>query len=121
MKALDGATPIEVATGKKPDLKNIRPWGSKIWVRIEGGTKLGGRVEEGYWIGVDDGSMNGCRVYWPLKRSVTVERNVYWDPAEIVTTPREGEEEDQSPNVMISSQTHPPPDPITPATAPQTP
>jgi len=46
---------------------------------------------------------------------------VYWDPAEIATTPREGEEEDQSPNAMISSQTHPPPDPITPATAPQTP
>ena len=43
-KAMEGMTPFEVAFGKKPDLKNVREWGEKVYVRIEGGTKLGGRV-----------------------------------------------------------------------------
>jgi hypothetical protein len=41
-KALDGATPLEAATGKVPDLGRVRPWGSRVWVRTEGGDKLGG-------------------------------------------------------------------------------
>ncbi|KIJ13492.1 hypothetical protein PAXINDRAFT_81246, partial [Paxillus involutus ATCC 200175] len=76
-KALDGGTPLEAATGQKPDLSCVRVWGSRVWVRTTGGTKLGGRVEEGRWMGIDDSSPNGCRVYWPAKCSVTVERNVY--------------------------------------------
>lgn len=99
-KALDSATPLEAATGRKPDLHNMRPWGSKVWVRTEGGTKLRGHVEEGCWMGVDDASGNGYRVYWPLKRSVAIEHNVYWDPAEIATIP---------------------PEPTPPVTAPRTP
>jgi len=47
-KALDGATPLEVATGKIPDLSCVHPWGSRVWVRTEGGDKLGGRVVEGH-------------------------------------------------------------------------
>jgi transposase InsO family protein len=62
-KALDGGTPFEAATGKKPDLSRARVWGSRVWVRVEASTKLGGRVEEGRWVGIDDGSENGCRVY----------------------------------------------------------
>jgi len=41
-KALDGRTPLEVATGKKPDLTNVCAWGSHILVRVEGGSKLEG-------------------------------------------------------------------------------
>ena len=101
-KALDGATPLEVATGKVPDLSRVRPWGSRIWVRVEAGDKLGGRVVEGHWVGIDDGSPNGCRVYWPAKRSVSVERNVYWDPSVAESLSREGEdEENDPPNAMI--------------------
>ena len=59
-KVLDGATPLEAATGKVPDLSRVRPWGSHVWVRVEAGDKLGGCVVEGYWVGIDDGSMNGC-------------------------------------------------------------
>lgn len=64
-KALEGGTPLEAATGQKPDLSRVRTWGSRVWVRTEGGTKLGGRVVEGRWVGIDDNSPNGCRVYWP--------------------------------------------------------
>ncbi|KAJ8585859.1 hypothetical protein M405DRAFT_709423, partial [Rhizopogon salebrosus TDB-379] len=46
-KALDGGTPLEAATGKKLNLHAVWPWGSRIWVRIARGTKLGGRVTEG--------------------------------------------------------------------------
>jgi len=43
-KAVTGRTLYEVAFGKKPDLRDVREWGEKVWVRIEGGNKLGGRV-----------------------------------------------------------------------------
>ena len=43
-KAVEGMMLFEVAFGKKPDLKNVCEWGEKVYVRIEGGTKLGGRV-----------------------------------------------------------------------------
>ncbi|KAG2075891.1 hypothetical protein BDR04DRAFT_976239, partial [Suillus decipiens] len=46
-KALDSATPLEVATSKKPDLQNVCPWGSKVWVQMESGTKLERHIEEG--------------------------------------------------------------------------
>jgi hypothetical protein len=36
------------------------------------------RVREGKWIGVDEES-KGVRVYWPDTRTVTVERNTYYD------------------------------------------
>ena len=47
-------------------------------MRVEGGTKLGGRVKEGRWLGVDDESKGG-RIYWPDTKLVTVERNIYYD------------------------------------------
>ncbi len=40
--------------------------------------KLGGRVHEGKWLGVDEES-KGVRVYWPDTKKITVERNVYYD------------------------------------------
>ena len=79
-KAVEGMTPYEAAFGKKPNLKGLREWGEKVYVRIEGGTKLGGRVREGKWLGVDEES-KGVRVYWPDTKNVTVERNVYYDNA----------------------------------------
>ena len=77
-KAVVGMTPFEAAFGKKPDLKGVREWGEKVYVRVEKGTKLGGRVREGRWLGMDDES-KGARVYWPDTQSVTVERNLYFD------------------------------------------
>ncbi|KAF8813522.1 hypothetical protein BYT27DRAFT_7084235 [Phlegmacium glaucopus] len=71
-------TPFEAAFGKKPNLKGLREWGEKVYVRTEGGTKLGGRVKEGRWLGIDDES-KGVRIYWPDTKTVTVERNVTYD------------------------------------------
>ena len=58
-KALDGMTPFEALTGDKPNLRGLREWGSRVWVRNEKKAKLGGRVDEGVWVGIDDKS-KGC-------------------------------------------------------------
>ncbi len=57
-KALNGnITPFEALYGQKPNLRGICEWGEKVWVRLEvKGFKLGGRVKEGCWVGVDDES-----------------------------------------------------------------
>ena len=78
MKAVEGMTLFQAAFGKKPDLKNVCEWGEKIYVRIEGGTKLGGRVREGWWLGIGN-ELKGVHVYWPDTKTVTVERNIYHD------------------------------------------
>ena len=77
-KAVEGMTPFEAAFGRKPDLKGVREWGENVYVRVEKGTKLGGRVREGKWLGIDEES-KGARIYWPDTKSVTVERNIYFD------------------------------------------
>ena len=81
-KAVEGMTPFEAAFRKKPNLKGLREWGEKVWVRIEGGNKLGGRVREGRWLGVDEKS-KGVRVYWPDTKTVTIERNTYYDNSSV--------------------------------------
>jgi hypothetical protein len=93
-KALtDGLTPYEAVTGKKPDLRDVCEWGEKVWIRLEvKGKKLGGRVREGRWMGVDDQS-KGFRIYWPDTKSISVERNVYYDKS-FVPGHLEGEESD---------------------------
>ena len=77
-KAVSEKTPYEAAFGKKPNLSDVCEWGDKVWVRIEGGDNLGGRVREGRWMGVSDES-KGARIYWPDKKTVSTERNIYFD------------------------------------------
>ena len=60
-----------------------------MYVRIEGGNKLGGRVREGKWMGIDEES-KGVRVYWPNTKTITVERNTYYDNSS--TSNLEGED-----------------------------
>ena len=129
-KAVDGKTLFEVTFGKKPNLRDVCEWGETMWVRIEGGNKLGGRVHEGRWIVVDE-QLKGVRVYWPDKKSVTVEQNVYYD--RMSASCPEGEIDGlirmkanapivlNTPNVPSSSQTTEPTAPITPSRIPSPP
>ena len=89
-KVLEGLTPYEVAFGRKPNLSKVREWGSEVYARKERENKLGWRVDKVRWMGIDDKSENAYQVYWPMKRIVTVERNVYWKPMQRNI---EGEEE----------------------------
>lgn len=91
-KAVDDMTPLESAFGTKPDVREVREWGEKVWVRTETkGFKLGGRVKEGRWVGIDENS-KGFRVYWPDKKTVSVERNVYFNKAGLSDSRLEGED-----------------------------
>src|ERR1700678_874687 len=91
-KAVEGMTPYEAAFGKKPNLGDVREWGEKVYVRLEKkGLKLGGRVREGRWLGVDEQS-KGVRIYWPDTKSITVERNVHFNDSS--ASRNEGEQDD---------------------------
>jgi len=88
-KAIEGKTPYEAALGVKPDLTGICEWGKKCWVHIEKGNKLGGHVREGRWVGVDDES-KGAQVYWQDTKTITVERNIYFNPTGVSVDHLEG-------------------------------
>ena len=62
-KVLNGLTPFEVAFGTKPNLSCVHEWGSEVFVRVEGTSKLSGRVEKCQWMGIDDKSENACCIY----------------------------------------------------------
>ncbi len=91
-KAVEGMTLYEAAFGKKPNLKNVHEFGEKVWVRVEKGNKLGERVCEGRWLGIDDES-KAIRVWWPNTKSVGVERNVYYDNSCSSASHFEGEDD----------------------------
>ena len=78
-KALDGMTPYEAVYGEKPMLKGTREWGSLCWVTRKS-SKIRDRAEEGRWIGFDDSS-KGHRIYWPTRRTISVEHDVKFTPA----------------------------------------
>jgi hypothetical protein len=103
-KAVEGMTPYEAAFGKKPDLRGLREWGERVWVRVEKGNKLGRRVREGRWLGMDEGS-KGVQVYWPDTKTTTVERNTYFDDS---APHLEGEN-----NIQLTETSAKSPDPAT--------
>ena len=91
MKAVEGNTPYEAAFGKKPDLSKVREWGEKVWVHVEKGSKLGGRVKEGREF---DDTSKGVHIYWPDKWNVTVKQNVHYDKTGASASCFEGEDWD---------------------------
>lgn len=80
--AIGFKTPYEVRFGKRPDLSGLKPFGSICYVKRDDGDKLGARAEEARWLGFDSTS-NGIQVYWPVKWSITVERNIVVSSREI--------------------------------------
>ena len=90
-KAVEGMMPYKAMFGIKPNLSEVHEWGEQVWVRVEAGDKLGGRVCEGRWMGLDEKS-KGVRIYWPDSRTVGVERNVYVDKTGASASHLEGEE-----------------------------
>jgi hypothetical protein len=79
-----GKTPYEMATGQKPDLSDLREWGCTAWIKRLHTNKLAPRAEEGRFVGYDTES-KGYRIYWPNKKSVSVERDVYFNKDEILS------------------------------------
>src|SRR5882762_4938951 len=83
-RALDGKTPYEMKHKKKPHLGGIHEFGPAAYVKDLKAGKLDSRAQLGRFVGYDSES-KGFRIYWPNKRSVTVERNVVFNDSDVTT------------------------------------
>ncbi|KIM60858.1 hypothetical protein SCLCIDRAFT_123149 [Scleroderma citrinum Foug A] len=79
-KVLEGRMPFEAVYGKPPNLAGLPVWGARIWVHDVDASKIGTRCE----------SNRGHRVYWPDKRSVTVEQSIRFETDEVDLPPAHG-------------------------------
>ena len=69
---------------KKPHLAGIQEFGAAAYMKDLKAGKLDARAQVGRFIGYDSES-KGYRIYWPNKRSVTVERNVVFNEDDVLT------------------------------------
>jgi hypothetical protein len=76
--ALEGKTPYEARHNKKPHLAGIQEFGAAAYVKNLKAGKLDARAKVGRFVGYDSES-KGFRIYWPGKRTVTVERDVVFN------------------------------------------
>ena len=97
-RTLGDTTPFEILHGRKPNLGNLHPWGCKVRVipKVDSISKLESRSFIGRWMGFDEETMDGHRVYWAEKQRISVERNVKFnfEPDEVIVgdLPLEGEQ-----------------------------
>ena len=80
-KALKGKTPYEFVKKRKPNLAGIQEFGTAAYVKKLGAGKLEERAKVGRFVGYDSES-KGYRIYWPDKRTVSVERNVVFNQSD---------------------------------------
>jgi len=71
-RANNGKTPYEMANGKKPNLVGIQEFGAAAYVKDLKAGKLDARATKGRFVRYGSES-KGYRIYWPKKRSVSVE------------------------------------------------
>ena len=70
---------------KKPDLTGIHEFGVAAYVKDLKAGKLDAHAKVGQFVGYDS-ELKGYCIYWPNKRSVTVERNVVFNEDDVLTT-----------------------------------
>jgi len=75
-QALDGKTPHEAFTGRKPDVSHLREFGSDIWILDQRPSrqKLDPKARKFIFVGYDEGS-KGVRYFDKIQRQVRVSRN----------------------------------------------
>ena len=71
-QALEGKTPYEMLNKKVPNLAGIQEFGAAAYMKDLKTGKLDARAKVGRFVGYNSES-KGYRIYWPGKRSVTVE------------------------------------------------
>jgi hypothetical protein len=73
-----------MVTGKKPYLGGILEFGVAAYVKDLTAGKLDARAQKGRFVGYDSKS-KGYHIYWPEKWSVSIERNVVFNPDNLLT------------------------------------
>ena len=71
--------------GRKPNLGHIHEFGAAAYVKDLKAGKLNPRALVGQFVGYDIES-KGYLIYWPSKRSITVERNIIINENDVHTT-----------------------------------
>jgi hypothetical protein len=72
-------TPFESWNGRKPNMSDLRIFGTRAFVRIpDTATKLGARSQEGVFVGRCN-TQNAFRIYIPKTRKVVVSKDVKID------------------------------------------
>jgi hypothetical protein len=79
----EAKTPHEMGTGEKPNLANLIEFGRKVWVKPKKSPKLTNPAVEGHFVGYNDETKDGLRIYWPGKHLVTVERDVSFNKNDV--------------------------------------
>src|SRR5579859_4810537 len=82
-KALNGITPLEGWTGKKPDVSHFKEFGCDVWVLDQGvkGSKLAPKSRKMKFMGFVDGA-KAIRYYDPSARTIKISRNVIFNENE---------------------------------------
>ena len=75
-RALGKKTPFEAFNESKPDLRNLHEWGCKVMIHNDNNNKLGARAREGRWLGLDQESIQGHRIYYEDTKTIRVERSI---------------------------------------------
>ena len=85
-RTIGNTTPYKILYARKPNIGNLHPWGCKVRVHREVDSKLESHSFIGRWMGFDEDTRDGHRIYWPEKRKVSVERNIKFnfDAEEVV-------------------------------------
>jgi Reverse transcriptase (RNA-dependent DNA polymerase) len=76
--AINGKTPYKMKNKRKPNLAGIQEFGVAAYVKDLKAGKLDTQAKKGRFVGYDSKS-KGYRIYWPEKRSVTVEQNIVFN------------------------------------------
>ena len=83
-QALNGETPYKMGNKKKPHLAGIQKFGAAAYIKDLTARKLNAWAKKGCFVGYNSES-KGYRIYWPEKRSITVERNIIFNQDDINT------------------------------------
>ena len=76
-------TPIERATGCKPNMLKVLIFGAIVWVRAKDARKLEPQAVEGHFMGYDEES-KGFRIYFSKRCSVIIEHDMYFDKGAVI-------------------------------------